>query len=1006
MFDIINRYCEWNSALWGYFFPSEEENAILYIDETILTQVAERNHIRIENDQDLTRQFLSSTLFNAADFQLFKEGWAMRMGDRSTGVPIARTWDKLVISLIPLKADGYPAYFAMLCAIMLLASLQGANHKQMKEKAKEFLGENYSSNPGMLIDPLLQQLHTDHPSFNPDRMICGSQRHMSRIKYHLVLKKSMREDFVDFLEVNNLQWQYESYTFFVNNILVPALEKAGKNDLTRIIIKEENIPYVKNILRGKLNFGKKSSQIGNPIQDKVVKWGYELYFDFDGSHSFSVISEFYNLPFNLSLKQGVFEVSEEPSTSDYIAKNVRLAALPSKQLDYEGNKYVISNLGDGTVEYGARFYFEQISDDIYRQVDAPVSGKNYYVFIKKTARLKPFEKKWDRVSDVQESEYDVYFVQSYSAPTTERRNLVKTEDSFQLCGLGSWFSVALSEGQSVFWRPNQVGRDYEPVRDLLKGKDNKRYFRLSPTTSQHLSGDLLIREGKNDLVSEQVSCDFEWGGIQTNYHMNGWGEITGAPIDDKSVNSEITRKQILQNNLGKKSDGSDILLQILYDLADSSGCVSVKKMRAAIEFALPFFGIIPTESNRKSVIYALRRLGYIMAYYDIDRKEYINQLISKYVERSNYSFQGVNAYVVKGVYSQSNIDSLLDGISSLKIYRKRPYDNGALITRPEYACLPDVILFEGNPNKQWLVLDYPVADCLISNMENMRDFASRFGINNGGESLLTIPLCSVPCMVKDNKGNEILCTKDKSGKYVIHKYYELDGKLRPLPKQLARTFCQNSKNTPICLLKYSNVTKRLDVAKISFVAGMGLPSVLDVALCDLSLGMPNIERVFIVDQERTIGIPSNPHNPTIEKKNYSTTATSQNYQSLHRVIAKVSGREVSSDLASNESIVCSYQENNQYKMKYTINYAGKLGLLSLFDASELLAFAIGDKVYYKAPGDSDYCRLGGSGLNEIFSSIILKKVNLIKQEKFDKEIPTHPQGDKTIIIPVIEKHIN
>ena len=194
---------------------------------------------------------------------------------------------------------------------MLLASLQGANHRQIKEKAKEYLGENYASNPGILIDPLLQQLHTDHPCFNPDRMICGSQRHISRIKYHLVLKKSMREDFVDFIEVNNLHWQYESYTFFVNNILIPALEKAGKNELTKIIIKEENIPYVKNILRGKLNFGKKLSQCGNDIQDKVAKWGYELYFDFDGSHSFSIICDYYNLPFNLTLNQGVFEISEE-----------------------------------------------------------------------------------------------------------------------------------------------------------------------------------------------------------------------------------------------------------------------------------------------------------------------------------------------------------------------------------------------------------------------------------------------------------------------------------------------------------------------------------------------------------------------------------------------------------------------------------------------------------------------------------------------------------------------
>ena len=1004
MYSIINNYCEWNSALWRFFFPSKEENAILYIDENVLAQVAELNQIKNEEGQDLIHQFFSCTLLNVNDFQQFKLYWEDRTGNRKTRIPSARTWDSLVERLMPLKADGYPAYFAMLCAIMLLASLQGANHRQIKEKAREYLGEYYNSNPGMLIDPLLQQLHADHPCFNPDRMICGSQRHISRIKYHLVLKKTMREDFVDFLEVNNLHWQYESYSFFVNNVLIPALEKAGKNDLIRIIIKEENIPYVKNILRSKLNFGKKSSNCGNNIQDKVAKWGYELYFNFDGTHSFCVFCDYYNLPFTLSLKQGVFEISEEPSVSDYIAENVPLAALPSKLLRYEGNKYRISNLGEGSAEYGSRFYFEHFSDDIYRQVEMPVSGKDYYVFIKKTARLKTYEREWG-LSDIQEQEYNVYSVPSYSSPTTERRDRVRTEDIIQLNGLGSWFSVNLSEGQKVFWRPNQLGQDFKPVDGLMKGDNNKYYFRLLPTATQHLGGNLVIREGNIDIVSEQVSCDFEWGGIQTNYHMNGWGEISDTPVDDKSVQKIVTGRQHLQNNLGDKSRGSDILLQVLYDLADSSGCVSGKKMRAAIEFTLPFFGITPTESRRKSIIYALRRLGYIIAYYDIDRKEYINQLVSKYVERSNYSIQQlVNAFLVKGVYSQSDIDYLLNGFSPRSIYRKRPYDKGALITRREYVCLPDVILFEGEPSGQWPVLDFPMADYLISNMENMKGFVSKFGINNGGEVLLTTPSSNAPCMVKDNKGNELLCTKDKSGNYVTHKYYELDGRLRLIPEHLARVFCQNSKNTPLCMMEYSSVAKSINYAKISFISGMGVPDVLDVALCDLSLGMPSIERVFIVNQEQTIGIPNNLHDPTIEKKNYSTTATSINFQYLRGAITKVSGRMVS-DLGSNESIVFSYKVNRWFKMKYTRNYLGKLGLLSLFYGSELLAFAIDNQVYYKDPSSKSFYRLDGNNLNDIFSSIICNTVTFDKNKIFDKEIPVHPQGEKTLIIPVLEKLI-
>ena len=72
MFGPINKYCEWNSALWRYFFPSKEENAILYIDETVLTQVAEINHIKHEEGQDWTHQFLSCTLLSGDDFESFK----------------------------------------------------------------------------------------------------------------------------------------------------------------------------------------------------------------------------------------------------------------------------------------------------------------------------------------------------------------------------------------------------------------------------------------------------------------------------------------------------------------------------------------------------------------------------------------------------------------------------------------------------------------------------------------------------------------------------------------------------------------------------------------------------------------------------------------------------------------------------------------------------------------------------------------------------------------------
>ena len=89
MFGTINKYCEWNSALWRYFFPSNEDNAILYIDETVLTQVAELYQIEHEEGLNWAHQFLSCTLLSANDFQQFNVMCDNVVGESSRSQPSA-----------------------------------------------------------------------------------------------------------------------------------------------------------------------------------------------------------------------------------------------------------------------------------------------------------------------------------------------------------------------------------------------------------------------------------------------------------------------------------------------------------------------------------------------------------------------------------------------------------------------------------------------------------------------------------------------------------------------------------------------------------------------------------------------------------------------------------------------------------------------------------------------------------------------------------------------------
>lgn len=984
MFNEINAYGVWNHALLRFFFPNEREDAILYLDETVLSQVADLFKIKKADGQTWCDAFLRTTLVSDEALSRFTGEWGQRTGDRSSSIPVARSWDKLVNSLMGQKLDGDPAYFAMLCAIMLLASIADANHSNIREAAQKYLGSGYTYMPGKLINSLLQQLHKDYAAFNPDRMICGNQRNMSRLKFHLVLSKRTREDFIDFLEINNLQWQYEPFAEFVNNTLVPALDKAGKRDLIRIITAEENIPYIKNILSGNLHFGKKESTFGNTIQEKNINWRYELVFNFDGSYSFSILCD--HQPFSLSLKDGCFEFTSDPYISDYIADNVPVCFLPAQPLLYNGQSYNVRNISEGSADYGKRLYFERVSDDVYRQVETPINGKEYYVFVSSGERLREYERLWQIAPDITESRFTVLSVQSISFPRNAHPSRVKVEDTFQFRGLGSWFSIYLSDKQSLFWKPNTIGASYEQLNKLLKGKDGKYYFRIRPTSNNHLSGNILVKEDERDVLSEQIACSFEWDGNSAYYHMNGWGEISNTPLNEQQINDIQSAKQILQYSLPDKTEGSDILLQVLYDLADKSGCVSEDKMIAAVSFVFSFFGIEPNEKHRKSLINALRRLGYFIAYYDIDRRTYSNQLISRYAERSNYSISAtsVNALVVKGAYSLSDID----GISSKNIYRKRPYAEDAKEAHPEYCCLPDIILFEGDPNNQWQVLKYPMADYLISSMNNMSGFAQKYGINNDGEIIFNAPTETTPCMIKTNKRNEVLCTSSHDGVFFIHRYYDIEGTLRPIPKHLARVYCQNARNLPVCMMEFHN--RKVNYAKISFISGMGLPEVLDVALCDLSLGIPASKDVFIMDKDRILW--SQDQFPITEIRDYSTTATSLNHQYLKDALSKLSGRNIEDFNESN--IICRYKVLPHYYLKITKKYAEHTDLISLYLYNDLLAFALGDRVFYKDRVSNDYYKVEGDSVNEMLSSVIRNKIRINEHDRYKKPIPTHPSNPK------------
>ena len=104
-------------------------------------------------------------------------------------------------------------------------------------------------------------------------------------------------------------------------------------------------------------------------------------------------------------------------------------------------------------------------------------------------------------------------------------------------------------------------------------------------------------------------------------------------------------------------------------------------------------------------------------------------------------------------------------------------------------------------------------------------------------------------MVMDDYNHEILC-KNHDGCPRTHKYYwnRATGTYYPIPKHLARVYCENEKNLPVCVVRNGAT------ADVAFVDKMGIPRVLDMAFCDLNLGLPDEHDAFVINHKIS-GLP-------------------------------------------------------------------------------------------------------------------------------------------------------
>lgn len=851
-------YAKWNKALFEYFFPNRQEDPLLFVDDALLNDIGSKTFLEEEKDDNSwTDFFLLYVLFNEDQIKDVKKDFHIADGR------VASTWNSIVTYLLldEPQIDNIPSFFAIICAIMYVAQKEGADHSIMKSFAKNYL-EIDNLIFAERVDELFNQLNKYCPSFNHQRMVShrtlSTKVNISRIKYHLVLNKKEKDDFIDFIEVNNLKWEDGTYKDFADSYLLPSLAKAGKKYLIDKVKIEENNPYFKNLLTlPNLQFGKPATS-ENKRQVRAVYWRYELNFDFNTGDPVFIMATGDALG-GITFDGKNFKYDQKSSeVAEPLGDDVSLQTIGDFNYNINGNHYSLKNIASGK-----KFYFESASQDYFHQVAEVIPGKYYLQFVPQKKRGQNIcPEGWKTVTDFSVPGFDIYETHCYQGKEVSvdiKKD--KVTDRFGFYRIGSYCRIRLQADEQLWWEPNVLGSPSEKIKTFF-GADGYTYFRLNTKEGTLcISGSVSVKSSdkKYVLMSESVYFKPKWDIRSQKYHIDGWGNT--VPNALPTSNATIGNATASMQPLPGKTVHSDILLNMLCELADENGCVNEVGMKNVLNFVLQFNGIIdPSNQNRQKVIYALRRLGYIIGEKDASTGKYVNQLVAPFVEKTLYRAitkpVTSNLYLVKGVFSIQELKDFMRQNNIETALFKRPYEKriGNLLTpgycaeidSPEYKCLPDLVFFEGLQNvRKWNCIQSPYAYTLLSKIGDMSQFASKF-LNGNGDVYYGEP-GELPKMIMDDYHKEIICFKNLSGQIcTLKNYYDSNSQLfLPIPKHLTRVYCENERNVPVCIKNKGQLTD------VSFLHKMGIPRVLDMALCDLNLGLPDEHKVFVIDHQKS-----------------------------------------------------------------------------------------------------------------------------------------------------------
>lgn len=875
---VFVKYKAWNDAFVSYYFERiESSSVILNVDESILEDIGRTYNIQLYEGLSFKEDFYRTVLIPLEQQREFLQSYILniRNYDRRNCRVNWRSDDvfRFGAFLAEHPSDGFTCP-ALSYAIFAILAYQGNRRNQwdnVKTVMSQYL-DNGKLSPEYLI-PIFQSIERAFPQFNSGHLR-GSLPYVGRIRYHLVLSATERQNFGCKLARWGIRWDNsadEGYAHFVQSKIIPRL---GINDYIRKkLFEPENTPYFISFLE---HFDPSDYSIDNNREESVDAY-YFLYFRYEqGSQIYcgtptyvtnAQQNEIIYIPRQNDCDFGLYPVTLLDNGSFTWAAFIGdFYHLRSPEFNFSSNSLIKNN------NHYYLFVFKESCGTIWLvQTDLPEEGKPSLIITRSSLDTTASDLEQEIIGsylgdDINNpfadwfDDWNVFHVQAWRLSPEQSRDkqrLIRNQE-FKLSGgirhthSNTFFPIApphifsennitstqyhlrLTKRELVIngqpansIEPNTtVKSDHHIVfnNDFVSQNSVEYVAEIQPVGTDDYTdlGSFIIEPEREDYVNHEP------------FRYDGWGRPSDASEQYLSENAWHGART--NNNFPEKPVydygqsqpvGSFKLVELLMLYSTECEYIKQEKLNKIInEVALvEGYGTLDKETV-KEIRFALMDLGYMnRSFLDNQSIYQMNPAALVYTNKTA-GHRGLRIYLVYGSYTSSQLNNIRTNHQS--VWYKNPYSADVLERKPYLKLLPDYILYLTSDVYRCPldlhIINQPYAYDILSNAASMCDFECDFPfvVMERGQG----DVAQGDNFPRLTKYADDYCIETQEG-YITH--YEREGRRYPIPHNLMKLYVRNCHNRPAFIINGHEIYKTKD---------MGIPFLLKKAFCEINWELP------------------------------------------------------------------------------------------------------------------------------------------------------------------------